>query len=273
MVHTGDVDSRRRAPGTWLVKASPESVRPPATTPCASLLVVVPALNEEESVGGVVAEIQRLQPAAAVLVVDDGSTDSTAALARAAGAQVMRLPFNLGVGGAMRAAYRYAHDSGYQLVVQVDADGQHNPADIFLLLDAIESADVVVGARFAGRGDYVMRGPRRWAMRVLSGTLSRLTGVPLSDPTSGFRLVNARALAVYAYDFPEEYLGDTVEALVIAHRSGLRVAQVPVAMRARLGGQPSQNTVRSTVYLLRAVMAIGLAVARRGPAHAAPGGA
>ena len=228
------------------------------------LLVVLPALNEEQSVGGVVAAVRRARPCARVLVVDDGSTDGTAARAREAGAAVMRLPFNLGVGGAMRAAYRFAHEEGYRSVVQV-ADGQHDPADIVHLVEAAErdGADVVVGARFAGRGDYVMRGPRKWAMRLLSAILSRLTGVALSDPTSGFRLVNARALAVFAHDFPEEYLGDTVEAIVIAHRSGLRIAQVAVAMNPRSTGQASQGAVRSTMYLMRAMAAIGLAVARR----------
>lgn len=250
-----------------MTSTAPRAQKAPLVRIRRRLLVVVPALNEEASVAAVVQEIRAAQPDAAVLVVDDGSVDRTARCARDAGARVMPLPFNLGVGGAMRAAYRYAHDEGFTFVVQVDADGQHDPADIAPLLRAADEtgADVVVGARFAGRGDYVLRGPRRWAMRLLAGVLSRLTGVSLSDPTSGFRLVDARALAVFAHDFPEEYLGDTVEALVIAHRSGLRIAQVPVAMRARSTGQASQGPLRSSAYLLRVVAAIGLAVARRGP--------
>lgn len=230
-----------------------------------ALLVVVPALNEADSVGRVITEVLAHQPSADVLVVDDGSTDATAERARDAGARVMSLPFNLGVGGAMRAAYRFAHDAGYDLVVQVDADGQHDPRHIAVLEDAMRDADVVVGARFAGVGDYVARGPRRWAMRFLASVLSRLTGVALSDPTSGFRMVNARALSLFAFEFPEEYLGDTVEALILAHRSGLRLGQVPVAMRVRTTGRPSQTTLRSTAYLLRAVVAVGLGVARRAP--------
>jgi glycosyltransferase involved in cell wall biosynthesis len=177
----------------------------------------------------------------------------------------MSLPFNLGVGGAMRAAYRFAFEEGYDCVVQVDADGQHDPSDIARLRTALEHADVVVGARFAGVGEYVVRGPRRWAMRLLAATLSRLVGTPLTDPTSGFRMVNSRALALFAFDFPEEYLGDTVEALVLASRARLRIAQVPVAMRERTTGVPSQNAVRSVAYLLRVVTAIVLAVARRAP--------
>ena len=226
---------------------------------------MLPALNEAESIARVVAEVRSHQPLADVLVVDDGSTDRTADVARAAGARVMALPFNLGVGGAMRAAYRFAFEEGYYCVVQVDADGQHDPADIARLRAALHEADVVVGARFAGVGDYVVRGPRRWAMRLLSSTLSRLVGTPLTDPTSGFRMVNSSALALFAFDFPEEYLGDTVEALVLASRADLRIAQVPVAMRERTAGAPSQNTLRSSAYLLRVVTAIMLAVARRAP--------
>jgi glycosyltransferase involved in cell wall biosynthesis len=233
--------------------------------PLADLLVVLPALNEEDSVARVVHEVRDARPDADVLVIDDGSTDATATRAREAGARVMVLPFNLGVGGAMRAAYRYAHDRGYRQVVQVDADGQHDPADLHRLQTALADVDLVVGARFAGLGDYEARGPRRWAMTLLAAVLSRLTSVRLTDPTSGFRMVNARALSLFAVEVPEEYLGDTVEALVLAHRAGLRIGQIPVAMRERTTGRPTQNAVRSSAYLLRVVTAIGLAVARRAP--------
>jgi glycosyltransferase involved in cell wall biosynthesis len=237
----------------------------PATPVMAGeLLVVMPALNEQDSVARVVREVRAAQPTATVLVVDDGSTDATAERAARAGALVMRLPFNLGVGGAMRAGYRYAHTHGYTAVVQVDADGQHVPEEIEALL-AVPDADVVVGSRFAGRGDYAVRGPRRWAMRLLSGALSTITHTAVTDPTSGFRLVHARALGLFAQHFPEEYLGDTVEALVIAHRAGLRITQVPVAMRARETGTASTNPLRSAVYLFRVVVAVGLAMVRRAP--------
>lgn len=228
------------------------------------LMVVLPALNEQDSVGRVVREVRAAQPEATVLVVDDGSTDATAERASAAGALVMRLPFNLGVGGAMRAAYRYARENNYSYVVQVDADGQHDPAEIDSLL-AVEGADVVIGSRFAGKGDYQVRGPRRWAMRLLSLALSSIVGTSVKDPTSGFRLVHRRALGLFAEHYPEEYLGDTVEALVLAHRAGLTITQVPVAMRVRETGQASTNPFRSAVYLLRVVVAVGLALIRRKP--------
>jgi glycosyltransferase involved in cell wall biosynthesis len=237
---------------------------PPEVILPGELLVVLPALNEQDSVARVVHEIRAAQPNAAVLVVDDGSTDATAGRAAAAGALVMRLPFNLGVGGAMRAGYRYAHERGFAAVVQVDADGQHDAAEIAHLL-AIADADVVIGSRFAGRGDYAVRGPRRWAMRMLSAGLTSIVGTSVTDPTSGFRLVHRRAIALFAEHYPEEYLGDTVEALVVAHRSGLRIKQVPVAMRARESGRASTNPVRSAVYLLRVVVAVGLAMVRRAP--------
>lgn len=241
----------------------PAIARPQLTT--LGLLVVMPALNEEKSVSQVIDEVRCAQPGAAILVVDDGSSDRTAEFARAAGAMVMRLPFNLGVGGAMRAAYRYAHEHGFSMVIQVDADGQHDPGEIAVLLEVAGVADVVVGARFAGRGSYQVRGPRRWAMRFLSLLLSRMLSTPLSDPTSGFRLANARATAFFAEHYPEEYLGDTVEALVIAHRAGLRIVQVPVSMRTRDTGMASHNPVRAAVYLARAMAAVGLALMRRRP--------
>ena len=122
--------------------------------------------------------------------------------------------------------------------MQVDADGQHDAAEIEQLL-AVPDADVVIGSRFAGRGDYAVRGPRRWAMRLLSRTLTGIVGTAVTDPTSGFRLVHRRALALFAEHYPEEYLGDTVEALVVAHRAGLTITQVPVAMRGALRGGPA----------------------------------
>jgi glycosyltransferase involved in cell wall biosynthesis len=229
------------------------------------VLVVVPAWNEQASVAGVVREIAALDPVIDVLVVDDGSSDDTASRAARAGALVCRLPFNLGVGGAMRAGYRYALSAGYDVVVQVDADGQHDPSYIPELVAGLDRADVVVGARFAGEGAYVARGPRRWAMRLLAAVLSWLVGETLSDVTSGFRAVNRRGIKLFATHYPSEYLGDTVESLVIAARTGCVVTQVPVSMRTRTTGTPSQSTPRAVLYLSRAVLALGLALVRRWP--------
>lgn len=229
------------------------------------LLVVIPALNEEGSVGHVVGEVRAALPAAAVLVVDDGSTDRTAEVARAVGAPVLALPFNIGVGGAMRAGFRYAVAHGYDVVVQVDADGQHDPKEIPALLALLDQADVVVGARFAGRGKYPARGPRRWAMQLLAVVVSRMAGTQLTDVTSGLRVSGPRAVPLFARHYPAEYLGDTVESLVIALRAGLRVRQRAVMMRSRTAGRPSHAPWKAAVYLFRAVLALVLAIVRRWP--------
>lgn len=233
--------------------------------PDARLLVVVPALNEEGSVGYVVKEVLAALPDASVLVVDDGCTDGTAAAARDAGARVLVLPFNVGVGGAMRAGFRYAVTHGYSVVVQIDADGQHDPAEVPPLLARLAEADIVIGARFAGRGAYAARGPRRWAMRLLAAVLSRVSGSRLSDVTSGLRVAGPRAVPLFARHYPAEYLGDTVESLVIAVRAGLTVTQVPVHMRERMAGSASHAPWKATIYLFRAALALLLALVRRWP--------
>lgn len=229
-----------------------------------ALLIIIPALNEEKALPAVLAELRAALPEADVLVVDDGSTDGTAEVARRAGALVLPLAYNLGVGGAMRAGYRFALREGYAVAVQVDADGQHDPVQVPELLAPLTAgeADVVIGARFAGRGSYAVRGPRRWAMSVLSGVLSRIAGTRLTDTTSGFRAANRAAIRQFAADYPAEYLGDTVEALVVACRAGLVVRQVPVAMRPRQAGAPSHDPWRAAIFLGRAVLAVLVAVSR-----------
>lgn len=227
------------------------------------VLVVLPAWNEEHSLPAVLAEISEHLPDVGVLVVNDGSADRTSAVAREHGVAVLDLPFNLGVGGAMRAGFRYAIEQRYDVVVQVDADGQHDPRDVPRLVEQLQHTDVVIGARFAGTGEYDVRGPRRWAMQVLAGTLSRISGTKLTDATSGFRGAGPRAVRLFAVHYPAEYLGDTVESLVIAARSGLSVAQVGVSMRERTAGRPSQGPVKSAVYLLRACLALLISLTRR----------
>lgn len=228
-----------------------------------SVLIVIPALNEEGSVGGVVKEVRDAVPTAHVLVVDDGSQDRTRQVALEAGADVLSLPFNLGVGGALRAGFRYAVRFDYDIAVQVDGDGQHDPAEIERLLAGLADADMVIGARFAGRGEYSVRGARRVAMRILARSLSKRTNANLTDTTSGFRAFNKTVIELFARDYPAEYLGDTIEALLIAARAGCRVSQVSVHMRRRTLGKPSQSSIRSVVYLARAVLAVVMSRARR----------
>lgn len=229
-----------------------------------SLVIIIPALNEEATLGDVIREVHQQVPTADVLVVNDGSTDGTSRVARLAGARVLELPVNLGVGGAMRAGYRFAERRGYLYSVQLDADGQHDPAAVAELVAPLiaNEADVVIGARFAGVGTYTVRGLRRWTMRILSAVLSRVSGTRLTDTTSGFKACNRAAIGRFAADYPAEYLGDTIESLVIAARSGLRIRQVGVAMRPRAGGSPSHGPLRSGAFLLRALLAMLVALTR-----------
>ncbi|MBD8538759.1 glycosyltransferase family 2 protein [Frigoribacterium sp. CFBP 8751] len=228
----------------------------------AQTLIVMPAFNEEAAVAGVVAEVFAKLPGATVLVVNDGSRDSTVAQASSAGATVIDLPFNLGVGGAMRAGFKYAQAHGFRYVVQVDSDGQHDPDGVPSILAALRSHDVAIGARFAGQGDYEVRGPRKWAMKVLASVIGRIARTRLTDTTSGFRGAGPRAIAIFAEHYPAEYLGDTVESLVLAARAGCTITQVPVSMRSRAGGTPSHNPGKAAVYLGRAALALVIALWR-----------
>lgn len=219
------------------------------------LLVLVPAFNEEETVAAVVADARGVL-GADVVVIDDGSADATGEAAFAAGATVLVLPFNLGVGGAIRAGLRFAAEQSYDRTVQLDADGQHHAAEAKQLLARLDAgdADVVVGSRFAA-GYEVSRG-RRLMMRLLSRIVTRRLGVRITDTTSGFRALSRPAIETFAQAYPVDYLSDTVEALLLAGDSGLRVVEVDVAMQQRLGGVPSSRSLKSSYHLVRVLLAI-----------------
>ena len=222
-------------------------------------LVVIPAFNEQDSVGGVVEQVRNAGYQA--LVIDDGSTDRTGEVAAAAGATVMRLPVNLGVGGALRCGFRYAVTHGYPVVVQCDGDGQHDPGEIAKLLEEMQrsGADLVIGSRFrAPAANYEAGRGRRFVMRRLARMASRRTGVTITDATSGFRAISGNLLGSFAATYPAEYLGDTIESLARAGRSGYKVAEVAVEMRARAAGVSTASTLASSWYLLRVVAAIWL---------------
>ncbi len=223
------------------------------------VLVLLPALNEEASVGVVAAAVLALGHDACV--IDDGSTDATAERAAAVGAEVLRLPRNVGVGGALRCGFRYAVAAGYDVVVQVDADGQHDPAQIGGLLDAMDAsgADMVVGSRFGPDGpSFALGRTRQVAMRLLARRATRALGSEITDATSGFRAIRRPLLDGFAREYPSEYLGDTVEALVVAGRSGARVVEHPVTMSARATGVASAGALASTWYVMRVLLAIWL---------------
>jgi glycosyltransferase involved in cell wall biosynthesis len=219
-----------------------------------NIVVVVPAFDEEACVADVVKGVRA--QGYDCIVVDDASSDRTAALAEEAGAIVIRLPINLGVGGALRAGFRYAIDSGAGTVVQVDGDGQHPIDQISALLQRLDEGgfDMVVGSRFAPGGATAPHSQvRRSAIRLLSTTLRRRAGLNISDPTSGFRAIREPLLRAFASDFPHHYLGDTFEALLVAGRRGYKIGEIPVAMQARQGGQPSAGLVASVRAMLRAL--------------------
>jgi glycosyltransferase involved in cell wall biosynthesis len=238
------------------------------------VLIIVPAWNEAANVGNTIREIRAAGVEHDLVVVNDGSVDATSAVARAAGARVLELPFNMGVGGAMRTGFTYAARHEYDQAIQVDADGQHDPLEIEHVLAGLKTADICIGARFTeGDSSYVVRGPRRWAMRFLAGVLSRISKTKLTDATSGFRAANRAAIEQYVRYYPSEYFGDTLDSLVAAVHSGLTVTQVPVTMRPRAHGNPSQGTIGATIYLIRSCFALMLSLMRRGrlkPAEEVP---
>ncbi len=222
------------------------------------VLVLIPAFNEEGCIGQVVREVVQLGYVA--LVIDDGSVDRTAEKAEREGATVLRLPVNLGVGGALRCGFRYALIHGYSTVVQCDADGQHDPAEIVVLLDAMrtQNAELVIGSRFESGHEYQVGAARRFVMHRLAHLATRRTGAPITDATSGFRAIGGRALGSFAASYPAEYLGDTIEALAQAGRAGHRVAQVGVRMRPRAAGVPTSSALASIWYLVRVIAAVRL---------------
>ena len=228
-------------------------------------LIIVPALNEEESLPATLKELREVVDDVDVVVVDDGSTDATAEVARRAGAVSARLPFTLGVGGAVRVGLHYAQRHGYDRAVVIDADGQHDPVGITALLGALDrGADMVVGSRFAsGDDDYTVGRTRRQAMRFLGAIVRFLTGQRYSDVTSGFRAFDRPVIELLAREYPVEYLADTVEALLIVRYAGFRVDEVPIHMRPRAAGVPSTRRFRLVVNYLRLLIGILGSASRR----------
>ncbi len=217
-------------------------------------LAVVPAYNEQDTVAEVV---RRLRDAGyAAVVIDDGSVDRTGAEAEAAGARVLRLPANIGVGGALRTGFSYAVQRGVERVVQVDADLQHDPEAVPGLVKAAEAtgADLVIGSRFAGGAYPVSRG-RRLLMRLLARLVSARVGIRLDDVTSGFRVISEPLLSWFSREYPTEYLGDTVEAILLARKHGASIAQVPAPMGPRAGGA-STPRFHAGGHLLRVLLAV-----------------
>jgi glycosyltransferase involved in cell wall biosynthesis len=230
------------------------------------ILAVVPALNEAGAIGRVIGEIEATGLPIDVVVVDDCSTDETAAIAEAAGATVLRLPFNVGIGGAVQTGLRYARDEGYEIAIRLDGDGQHDARELPKLLAPLErgEASVVVGSRFVdGTGSYRPPLARRIGIRVFARLVSLLGGHRVTDTTSGFVALDRRGIELFASEYPHDY--PEVEATLVALRSGLRLAQVQVEMRERETGASSITFVRSLYYLVKVTLAILVASLRRYP--------
>jgi glycosyltransferase involved in cell wall biosynthesis len=232
------------------------------------LIAVVPAFNEGASVGSVVDSLRTRAPEFDVLVVDDGSTDDTSARAVAAGARVVQLPFNLGIGGAVQTGFIYADEHGYDYMVQVDGDGQHEADELGKLVTAMRSdpsLDVVCGSRFLT--DAADRYPapfgRRTGIQLFAFVLSRIVRDTVTDPTSGFRLYNRRAIRLFAADYPPDY--PEVEAVLMMHANRLRMTEVPVRMRTRGTGRSSITGRRSAYYMVKVSLALLVALLRRQP--------
>ena len=234
-----------------------------SSQPVPRTLVIMPAWNEEEVIGNTITELLQRVPEVDLVVVNDGSTDHTSEIARRAGAFVIDLPYNMGVGAAMRTGYKYARRADYDYAMQVDSDGQHDPMCIPDLIAHAQDWDIVIGSRFAGSGDYNVSGPRKWAMNLLSHLFTRAAKTPFTDVTSGFKIANRRGIKFYCKFLPAEYLGDTIDVTAMAIRQGLRVKQTPVRMRERQGGTPSSGPVKSAVYLVRSLFAYWISMNRK----------
>jgi glycosyltransferase involved in cell wall biosynthesis len=228
-------------------------------------IALVPAHNEESTIAGVVAEIKRFDPDFDVLVIDDGSTDETARAAQLAGADVVSLPFNLGIGGAVQTGLQFAHRNDFDIAVQVDGDAQHDPMEIPKILGPVVEghADLVVGSRFLGEGEYEPPLSRLLGIKLLSQLVSLLVRERVTDPTSGFRALNRRAISLFASDYPHDY--PEVEATVLVFRHRLKLAEVPVRMRLRGAGQSSITFRRSAYYMAKVLLALFIGLFRRYP--------
>jgi len=234
-------------------------------------LVIIPALNEEDSIAAVVGRARQQLPWADVLVVNDGSTDDTASVAEAAGAIVLHLPYNVGIGASMQTGFLFADMQGYEIAIRSDGDGQHAARDIPALLAELAKgqADLIIGSRYLEDRGYVASPARRAGSLILANLISRIIGQRVTDPTSGFIVCNRRAIKLCAQVYPHDY--PEPEAIVILHRAGLKLGEIPVTMEARMGGQSSITALRSIYYMIKVILAILVGLLRPAPIIENPG--
>jgi glycosyltransferase involved in cell wall biosynthesis len=228
------------------------------------ILVVIPALNEEEQIATVVQQVKEQVPEAQVLVVNDGSSDRTEQSALASGAKVLSHPFNMGYGVALQTGYKYAREYGFEYVLQMDGDGQHDPQYLRVLLAEVKEGkvDVVIGSRFLREGGYPVPTLRRMGMRLFGFIASRVSGQKITDPTSGYQALGRRVIEFYTHDaFPGDY--PDADVLVMLHRAGLRVQEVPVTMRPNSNGQSMHSGLKPLYYIYKMLLSITLNLMRK----------
>jgi len=229
------------------------------------ILIIIPAYQEQNSIQPIVSTIKSM--GYQVLVIDDCSRDSTSSMAEAAGADVIRLPANLGYGGALQTGYKYAWRNGYQYVVQLDADGQHNPSDIPRLLNPVSSGecDLAVGSRFLSTDSYKVPILRHTGIKLFSTILNILTHQNCTDPTSGYQAINRKTLQVFTTDaFPTDY--PDADMLLMVYRAGLKTLEIPVSMRESRSGQSMHGgIIRPMYYIFRMLLGIMVTLLRKPP--------
>ncbi len=226
-------------------------------------IIIIPAYNEAGNLPRVIPEIRSNAPGFDLVVIDDGSSDATSAVAASLGVLVVPLPVNLGYGGAVQTGFRYAVRHGYDLAVVIDADGQHDPANIVELAQVVASgaADVAVGSRFRGRADYHIPPVKRLGMRVFAWVVSTITGRPVTDPTSGFQALNREVLSFFAYDnYPVDY--PDADTLLVLHYAGFRTQEAPVTIRQRLSGVSMHSGWKPFYYIGKMWLAIAMVLLR-----------
>jgi len=222
----------------------------------AQTVVIIPAYNEEGAIGNLLGELKQYVPGLDVIVINDGSTDRTASLAKKMGVKILDLPCNLGVGGAVQAGFRYAYDQGYSYVIRIDGDGQHPPAEIPKLINTMNEgdADLVIGSRFAGERSYVSTLFRLMGIKMLALFLSLICRSRVTDPTSGFWIVNRKLLYYFAHDYPTEY--PEPEAIALLRRYGFNFKEVPVKFRPRMTGLSSIGAWGTIYYMMKVGLAL-----------------
>ncbi len=228
------------------------------------VIAIIPAFNESGNIARTVSDVKRHASAIDIVVIDDGSSDATAAEASGAGAIVLRLPFNLGIGGAVQTGLKYAFNHHYQYALQIDGDGQHDAAYIKDILTPLMAGqgDMIIGSRFLKANEgFQSSFSRRIGINFFVHLINALIGITIKDPTSGFRAFNAKAIALFAQDYPTDF--PEPEAIVIAHRSGITIQEIPVQMRQREAGHSSIRHLKTMYYMFKVTLAILLLMLRK----------